>query len=201
MSNPYAQTDSISICVDAECCIDLNSLTEIIDHLTKIVKMVQSSKCIPYEISNRTVNRLTQSKRAVLNAISSLEATIKSIASYNPVREDILSSLLNMATRLIECRNSVGESIDDIIQLECREEIQNSLAALSNYIDTSLIIILALILTVSSMVKVNQKVGKRLSSIAASMLFASMMNIHMEPIQKIFSKCFYREIKVRSVPI
>ncbi len=193
MNNPDAQTDSI--CIASECCMDLRSLTRIIDSLTKIIAGLQSLKCLSRESLNKMVDKITLSKRAVLNAISSLEGVIRSDSS-NSIDEYKLNSLLNIATRLIECRNSIGEIIDDVTEFKCGEKLQNELTILYSYIDTILIIILALVLSIASITKIDQKMSKRLSSITASMLFASLTNIYVESVQKTLNKCFYRGIRI-----
>ena len=194
MSDPYAQAEAI--CIDDGCCADLETFKSIVDSLTRVIVLLQSSRCAPREVLDRIVNKLVLSKRAVLNAINSLEAVIRGADISNRDGESALNSLLNIATRLIECRNDVNESKDDVSQFRCGDEIQSVLSSLSNQIDANLIVVLALILVIASRVKVDYRLSGRLSSIAASALFSSLMSIYIDSVQEKFSKCFSRKIKL-----
>jgi len=196
MKSPYAQADFISICVDRECCINTRLFKEIVDSLTKIIILAQTSKCNSTTILSKMINRLTLCRRAVLNAISSFESFTKNLHSLHSIEESDLNSLANIVTRLIECKNDVSESIDDAIQFECEKELRNSLTLLSSYIDSILIIILALLLAILSRVKVDQEISKKFSSIAASALFSSLTNIYSESVKRALGNCFHREIKI-----
>lgn len=196
MKDPNAHTDSICIVVE-ECCVGVGLLSIVVDRLSKIIAVLRSSKCVQSEALNRISTKLTLSRYAVLNAISSLEATIKSIASsQNRIDENHLNSLLNIGVRLIECRNNVGEAIDEITELGCGEEVRGDLTTVSSHIDATLISVLALTLAITSTIKIDQNTSRRLSHVVASMLFTSLMSAHIDSVHRALSKCFYREVKI-----
>jgi hypothetical protein len=190
MKNLFAHADKSKYLCIRECCIDIEEFSYIINVVSKVLKYIEmNSRC---STDLRLHNKLGIIKNLSINIVGRSIALLNIINSSRLTEEfeANINTLCNLVNGVVELRNQIREILEDSSSA-CCTIIKDHFEDVALYIDyfglKLLIIALNLIKNYSNIPSIYS--GKIASSLA-SLLFASLLNIHNPNVKKALKECF-----------
>lgn len=193
MKNSYAHTDNgiaKNICLKG-CCIQLEELTQILDIVSRVRKILElSPNC---NINLRIFSRFDLCKNLSANIIGRFTALINLTKNVriNKDYDVCINTLCNLANDLVELRNIVNELLEDPGVADCNiaKDMLSKLILDIDRLSMKMLVIALVFLKTVEIIPPNLS-GKIASSLA-SLLFASLLNIHHSDVKDDLKKCFF----------
>ncbi|MEM1525642.1 MAG: hypothetical protein QW775_03500 [Ignisphaera sp.] len=184
----HAET-SRGICLE-KCCIYLEDFSQIVDIITKAVKVAEmSTEC---RLNTRIYNRLITLKNLATNTAGRVTSLIN-VIKYCKFNQDIdasVNTLCNLSNGIVEIRNMVKEILDEPIVATCNT-IKTSFENLVQFIDyLGLKTFIIMLVLLNNLNAISSTFSGKIASSFASLLFASLLSIHDNKVKDALKECF-----------
>lgn len=190
MKNLCAHADKNRIICIEKCCIGVEELSNIANIISKVLKSVEiDPKC---DLNPGFYNKLIMAKNLSINIVSRLIA-LTNIVSGNRLAKEVdvsINTLCNLANSVVELENQFKEILDDPVTMKCRiiKENFEDIVRYLNYLGLKLCIIALTLL--KNFKDIPSTYSGKIASSFASLLFASLLNIHNHDVKKALDQCF-----------
>lgn len=179
-----------------ECCIYIMDLTNILDVISRLLRWVKQP--IEHELSQKIINRLDICKNLLINIIGRFTAFINSIENIKELNryDASINTICNLANNIVELRNVIKELLDEP-SIASYKDVKNILEKILIEIECIGIKISAMSLSflgLTANIPIN--LSSKISSSLASLLFASLLNIHSEDVKNTLKTCYTSSYRV-----
>jgi len=190
------------LCASEECCLDEDSLREVVDCVSRVRALVSSiaSRVAGIEPSTlRDCDAMYYAALKVLGAARALAARVKNLRSLEELSDvdTVVNTFVNTLNRLVEIRNlmqRVSEQLQDAGAATALDSVRSCIEV----IDSSSVLVSSVALhTIYDLHNLSRDHCGRLASAIGTALFAALLSLESARVRRALARCFPRRYAVR----